>query len=71
VDVHGLLESMIVQRQCALVGAEDVVRMSDASESTGSIDVVSMAVIVEELQTPRFLTWSQMLKILRIKRRVT
>ena len=55
-DVHGLLESMIVQRQyAALVGAEDVVRISDASESTGSIDVVSMAAIVAELQTPRFL----------------
>lgn len=60
-----------MQRQCALVGAEDVVRMSDASESTGSIDVVSMAAIVEELQTLRFLTWSQMLEIPRIRKRVT
>jgi hypothetical protein len=38
---------MIVQMQCALVGAEDVVRKIDASESTGSIDVVSIVAIVE------------------------
>lgn len=50
-DAHDLLVSMIVQRQCALVGAEDVVRMNDASESTGRIDVASMAAIVGEVRS--------------------
>lgn len=53
VDVQGLLESMIVQRQYARVGAEDAVRASDASERADSIDLVNMVAIVEGFRTSR------------------